>query len=212
MTKESKEEKPVKYTRMTPKQWAEAEALWESGEVTFAQLSAKFGKHVRTFKFHFKNHGIVRGSKKAAIKAAVHDAMSEEAAVLAARIRETKEDHYKMASGIAKLAWSEILQAKSSGSPLASVINNLKALDTAAAVLVKMRSERYAVLGLNEDKAEDDDGLPELIVKELTADQIAELRDRDNTAIDSLPDDDGEDDELEELEELEELDDSESED
>lgn len=182
-------EKTAKYARLTPKQWAEIEALWESGDVTLADLVKRFGKSVNTFKGYFKRNGIVRGSRKAAIKSAVLSAAEEEASVLAARIKETREEHYKMSSGIAKLAWSEILQAKSSGAPVGVAMSNLKALDTAASILKKTREERYAVLGLFEEKAVDDEGLPELIIKELTAEQIAELRDRDASAIDDLPED-----------------------
>lgn len=185
----SKEEKAPLYTRLTPKQWAEIEALWESGEVTLADLVKRFGKNISTFKAHFKRHGIIRGSRKAAVKSAVATALEEEASVLAARIKETKEEHYKMASGLAKLAWSEILTAKASGSPVGVAMSNLKALDTAASIFKKVREERYAVLGLNEEKAMDDEGLPELIIKELTAEQIAELRDRNHSEIGDLPDD-----------------------
>lgn len=186
-------EKSAKYARLTPKQWAEIEALWETGNITLVELTKKYGKSINTFKSYFKRNGIVRGSKRETVKSAVLSAIEEEASVLAARIKETKEEHYKMSSGIAKLAWSEILQAKSSGSPVGVAMSNLKALDTAASILKKMREERYAVLGLNEEKAQEDEGLPELVIKELTAEQIAELRDRDTQTLEDLPECDVED-------------------
>lgn len=179
MTEET-EPKKRKHIRLSPKQWAEAEALWESGEVTLADLIAKFGAHKSAFQKRFADRGIKKGAKSAehAKKVAeeVTKAAVDDATVLAARIRETKEEHYKMAAGLAKLTWSEILAVKNAGSPMAVAMNNLKALDNAMNVLKKAREERYAVLGLDRDDHVDEDGLPELVISELTAEQIETLR------------------------------------
>lgn len=187
MTKVAVKPKP-KMTRVTPKQWAEAEALWESGEVTLEDLVNKFGKSLSTFKRHFDKMGVVKGSKKEALKKRVAEevvkAAIDDATITAARIRETKEEHYKMATGLAKLTWGEILKTKQDGAPVAVATNNLKALDLAMSVLKKAREERWAVLGLDRVDAVDGNELPELVISELTADQIQELRDRDNLEMD----------------------------
>lgn len=170
-------------TRLTPKQWAEAEALWESGEVTLDDLASKFGRHRSNFSRHFDKLGIKRGAKADAHKKKVHEAVTaaavDDATVTAARIKETKEDHYKMSSSLAKLVWSEILTAKQGGNPVAVATANLKALDLAATALKKLREERWAVLGLDKTDYIDEDGLPELMISELTAEQLEELRNRD---------------------------------
>lgn len=169
--------------RMTPKQWAEAEALWESGEVTLEDLAAKFGKHKSNFSRHFEKLSVKRGSKAAAHKRKVSEAVTaaaiDEVSVTAARIRETKEDHYKMAAGLGKLVWSEILTAKQGGNPVSVATANLKALDLAASALKKVREERWAILGLDKADFIDEDGLPELTIMELTAEQLEALRNRD---------------------------------
>jgi hypothetical protein len=169
--------------RLTPKQWAEAEALWESGEVTLEDLAAKFGKHKSNFSRHFDKLSIKRGSKAEAHKREVAKAVTaaaiDEVSVTAARIRETKEDHYKMAAGLGKLVWSEILTAKQGGNPVSVATANLKALDIAATTLKKVREERWAVLGLDKADFIDEDGLPELTIMELTAEQLEALRNRD---------------------------------
>lgn len=169
--------------RMTPKQWAEAEALWESGEVTLEDLAAKFGKHKSNFSRHFDKLSIKRGSKAEAHKRKVADAVTaaaiDEVSVTAARIRETKEDHYKMSAGIGKLIWAEILTAKQGGHPLSVATANLKALDIASSALKKIREERWAILGLDKADFIDEDGLPELTIMELTAEQLEALRNRD---------------------------------
>jgi AraC-like DNA-binding protein len=211
-----KKPKPRKNSpRMSARKWAEAEALWEAGEITVNELATKFGLSRQAFQRHFKAHGVVFGSKKVELKKAVSEgvtkAVQEDAQILAARIKETKEEHYKMASGLAKLTWAEILKAKQDSVPVGTAIMNLKALDTAASVLKKTREERYAVLGLDKDAVDEND-VPELVISELTADQIEALRNRSFQEIDEIdvevdedtsnsladPDEDGEDDVVEE--------------
>lgn len=176
-------------TRMTPRQWAEAEALWEAGEVTLDDLATRFGKDRSAFVRYFKKHGIVKGSRAAARKEEVKEAVAaagiDEATVLANRIRETKEDHYKMSSALAKLVWAEVLTAKKDEKPFSAIKDNLKALDNAMNVLMKARMERFAILGLDKDDYVDEDGLPELVISELTAAQIEELRNRDEEGLEA---------------------------
>lgn len=176
-------------TRMTPRQWAEAEALWEAGEVTLDDLAARFDKDRSAFVRYFKKHGIVKGSRAAARKEEVKEAIAaagiDEATVLANRIRETKEDHYKMSSALAKLVWAEVLTAKKDEKPFSAIKDNLKALDNAMNVLMKARMERFAILGLDKDDYVDEDGLPELVISELTAAQIEELRNRDEEGLEA---------------------------
>lgn len=186
MTEEAKkgEGKPVKKQKpkLSAREWAQATALWESGEVTLSDLATKFDRHEQSFIAYFKLRGIKKGSNRAKtmakVEAAVEKQALSDAEIIAGRIRETKEEHYKMASGLAKLTWGEILKAKQDGVPVGTAINNLKALDTAMAVLKKAREERYAVLGLDRPDAIDENDVPELVISELTADQIEALRAR----------------------------------
>lgn len=184
-------EEGKKQKRLTPKQWAEAEALWASGEVTLGQLASKFGISEQALGRRMKAKGVEKGANAAKhtkkIAEAVAAAAVDDATVLAGRIRETKEEHYKMSSAIAKLAWQEILTAKQNGSPVSVAMNNLKALDSAMNVMTKARMERWAVLGLDRTDYVDEDGLPELLISELTAEQIQELRDRDFNEFEELP-------------------------
>lgn len=189
MTEEKKKKTRNSSPRLSARKWAEAEALWESGDATLGQLSEKYGLSRQAFQRHFKRHGIVFASKremhKKAVTESVVKAVQEDATILAARIRETKEEHYKMASGLAKLTWAEILKAKQDGVPVGTAIMNLKALDTAASVLKKVREERYAVLGLDKDVV-DETEVPELVISELTAEQIESLRQRSFQEIEEI--------------------------
>lgn len=177
-----------KVRNLTARQWREAEAMWKSGDFTYEDLVKKFGKFKSTFERHFKKNKIKKGENADATKRQVEEKLAaaavNEATVTAVRIRETKEDHYKMASAIAKLTWNEILKTKQDGVPIAIAMNNIKTLDVAMGVLSKARTERWAVLGLDRPDAVDPDELPELIISELTDAQVKELRDRDVTEMD----------------------------
>lgn len=173
---------------LTMREWARIEALWEEGDVTYQELVKRYGHSVSTYDRHFKAHGIVKGAKahkaKARIAAELEQSMVDDATVMASRIRETKEDHYKMASALAKLTWNEILQAKKDGKPLGIALNNLKSLHNAMGILKAAREERYAVLGLDRPDHVDANTVPELVIAELTAEQVQALRDRDHTELD----------------------------
>lgn len=176
---------------MTPAQWAEAEALWESGQVTLADLSKKFEKAEETFSRYFKSKGIKKGAKAAEhaekVKKEVAEGITDDAAVLASRIRETKEEHYQMARAIGKLTWREVLKAQTSGN-IASSTPEFKALKEAMTVLKTVREERWAVLGLDNPDTENDANLPELVIQELTAEQIEAMQrgQEDDLALRSL--------------------------
>lgn len=178
--------------KLSERDWAQATALWESGEVTLPELAKKFDRHEQSFVQYFRRRGIKKGSKREKImkkvEAQVEKQALSDAAIIAARIKETKEEHYKMASGLAKLTWAEILKAKQDGVPVGTAINNLKALESAMNVLKKAREERYSVLGLDRPDALDDNEVPELLISELTADQIEALRQRSFREVDELAD------------------------
>lgn len=172
-----------KKTQPKPKQWAEAEALWELGEATRDEIAKKLNVTPTAVTMHMKKVGCVRGSRaeehRKRVSEEVAEAALSDATVHAQRIKETKDDHYVMASALAKLAWGEIRQAKQDRSPLSVVTSNIKAIEAAMNVIAKARIERWAVLGLDRPDAVDTNELPSLVIEELTADQIEELRNRD---------------------------------
>lgn len=188
----SKSDPPVipRVRSLTPRQWAEIEALWEAGEVTYSDLMTRYGKSQSTFERHFRKRGLIKGAKAHVAKKKIEEKLAEatilDATVIAARIKETKEQHYKMAAGLASLTWAEILKTKQDGAPVGIALTNLKALDVAMNVLKKAREERYSVLGMDRPDAVDPEDLPELVISELTADQVQELRERDHAELDDL--------------------------
>jgi hypothetical protein len=61
---------------LTPSQWAEIRALWETGETTLNELSERYGVTTRTLQAHFAKQKAVKGSKAKEIAAAVTEAVS----------------------------------------------------------------------------------------------------------------------------------------
>lgn len=163
--------------------WAEAEALWASGDVTLEDLAKKVGVSATSVSLHMKKRKITKGEKakehSERISKQVAEDILSEGTVHSQRIKETKEEHYKMATGLARLTWNEIVTAKAKGGAYAAIQQNLKALEIASNVLAKIRQERYAVLGLDKPDAVDATQLPELVIEELTADQVQQLKERD---------------------------------
>ena len=91
-----------------------------------------------------------------------------------------------MATAIGKLVFKEIVEAKNDGHAISTRVNNLKALDVAMTTLKKAREERYAVLGLDRDDFVASEDLPELVISELTAEQIEKMRATDLDADDAV--------------------------
>lgn len=179
-----------KYARLTTRQWAEAEALWARGEVTLTQLSERYGKDVSAFTKHFRKKGLEKGSKAAEVKekveAAIDREMVSEAEITAQRVRETKDEHYKMSKVLSQMAFSEVIQAKKSGIQLGAIIANLKAIESAMNTVKKGREERYAVLGLDNGEFIDDEQIPVLNVSDLTEEEIFQIQ-HGKDGIDDIP-------------------------
>lgn len=173
--KPAKPKAPVR--RLTISQRAEAIALWEAGEITLEGLSKKFKKSRQAFLRLFDKEGVKKGSKSAATTKRVTEAVEAEllgsVAETAKRIRDTKEEHYRMASTLARLTWKLISETEAKKEAIGTRLNDMKALQMASNVLKTVREERYAVLGLNEKVHDDDTPLPDLVIRELTAEQIA---------------------------------------
>lgn len=55
-------EKDESKTRLTPAEWAEAEAKWTSGEYTLSKLEEEYGIRRETLSRHFKKRGLEKGA------------------------------------------------------------------------------------------------------------------------------------------------------
>ena len=168
--------------KLTPAQWHEIEQAWAEGRFSSAQeLADQYKVPVKVVQTHLRDKKIAKGQAIAEYNRKVQEELEKkaqaEAKLLASRIAETREEHYRMASGITKLTYAEILKAKPDGVPLSAVKQNLASLESAMKVLKMAREERFAVLGVDKEGSNlDEDETPELVVSELTPEQMEEMR------------------------------------
>ncbi|CAO3459740.1 hypothetical protein [Azospirillum argentinense] len=184
---EEGEEKGSK--RLSESEWAAASELYELGDTTLEELSAKFGVSTVALSKGLRRRGVKKGAKAgevakavaAATAAAATAAKVEEVLDAAAqrkrRIDETKKDHYTWSTMIGRLTMAELARAQAAKEPFSSVAANIKALRHAHATITQVREERYSILDAAGEV--DEKELPELPIRELTDLEIEELRSRD---------------------------------
>lgn len=175
--------KPASSTRrMTPAQWSEAKALWESGEFTLAQIA----KRVKATREHlsrkFKKEGIEKGASSVKVSesaaAAVEDEIAKNARIIPMRIAETKEEHYVWAQTTGKLSMQLLSRAIREGKPISSISEDAKAIERIANIMTKVMDQRYRALGIDKDDYIDEETLPTLSIDIMTEDQMNEVRTR----------------------------------
>lgn len=168
-----------KAIRLNIARQTEAIAFWKSGTMTLEELSKKFKVDTRTLSRLFEKMNAKKGETAEATKKiaaeAVESSITSDAIIYAQRVKDTKEEHYKMANTLAKLIYSKIVQAEKQGLPTSGTAGDMKALNIALASLKIAREERYATLGIRADDVAEDKPLPDLIVQELTVEDIREM-------------------------------------
>jgi transposase-like protein len=170
----------AKGRHLTPAQKSEIQQLWRSGEVTLEELAKRFDKNISTIKNVLK--GVKKGELASEVKKKVEEevekAIVDDATEYARRVKETRDEHYRMSAALAKLTYASIGAAKRDGIPLGNIAGDIKTLHIAAQTLKITREERFAVLGITNEDDNVDKPLPELVVQELTNDDIEELHQR----------------------------------
>lgn len=174
MSEEEKSTEERSWTRFTPAEWEEAKAMWEMGAATLEDIAKKFNKSVPGLSRRFSKEGIERGCKKHLINDQINKEITDANTRNLRKMIQTKEDHYAWSEVIAKMAMTEVINARKSQKPLGAIMPALKTLATAAKILSSTRVERWEILGLNKE-IEDPQDLPQLVIAELTPEQIAEI-------------------------------------
>lgn len=182
-----------KSRRLTPVQWQEAATLYELGDTTMSEIADRYGVSVGAVSQMFRKMGVERGSRAHEVKAKVAEKAVEAVADAAAsfaqdrktKILETKFQSYKSLEMIHVLTHKAVVEAKASGRPLGSLVDDLKALRLASAIFAQTRAERFAVLDADNDV--DEASLPEIHIRDLTEVEIATLQSGDETDFLGLP-------------------------
>jgi len=178
--KKSKSENQKK-NALRPSQEAELQSLWESGEFTLRELSDKFNRAPETLSRYFSSRGIEKGAKAEEFAKKVNDRILEElmgdAGETARKIKTMKDEAIQRHEVILKMTQQEIAIVKQKGLPLQNALPNIRALKEWQSILETARKEMYTLLNAEEFESRiEQDDVPELVVSELTAEDIKELR------------------------------------
>lgn len=167
-----------KYRRLTPAEWAEARALWESGETVLQELSVRFGVSERALQAHFAKHSTLKGSKAKELAAAVQETVFadifEDPAAARAKGRQARTATYENATKIEGLIMGQLAEAQKDPANAHRALSALRALALATQALERAHSMKWASLGL--DKLEDAQELPVLPIIDYSEAQIEEIR------------------------------------
>lgn len=165
--------------RLKPHEWAQIRRIWAQGTHSLQQIADQFDVRKDTLQKRLKQDGIEKGSRAHEITETIDSSVEEEMARQAAentrRINDTKNNHYLFAEALAKLAMNEVMTAKNERRAFSTIDGNITALNKTAKTLEILRKERYALLGLDREDGDPED-MDELIISELSEDQIAKLQ------------------------------------
>ena len=168
--------------------------LYKSGTASIGDLAKRYKKSYSAISTLLQKNKARKGENAEQYQQQVQEEIQkqamDDAAVVAARIRETKEEHYKMAAGLSKLIWKTIADAKKDGRKLDGVVAaEIKSYKNAAEALRITRNERYAILNISaQDEMDAKQDVPELIVQELTAEEIQKMSEAQRVSMDDIGD------------------------
>jgi|tagenome__1003787_1003787.scaffolds.fasta_scaffold20745450_2 hypothetical protein len=170
-----------KYVRVDPSTWSEIEALWEAGDVTLQDLEGRFGVSRRALQAHFSKRDLTKGSKAAQIVAAVKEKVFSDTLPdvdeTTVRAKATREAAYRNAVIVEDLIMAQLSAAQKDPSQALKAASAIKALSLAAAGLERIHELKWKALGLDKESALSDE-LPILIIKDLSEEEIATMRER----------------------------------
>lgn len=172
------EEKKSK--RLSEAEKAKAKAMWEAGTATLEELSVKFGVDKSNLFRLFKKDGVEKNKNVEAVanaaKAAVEQQIINDALVHAQRVKETKDEHYRMSNAIGKILFAKIINNEKAGIKHGTIAGDIKALKLTMETLEIIQRQKYITLGINPDEVGDESPLPDLVVQELSVEDIEKIR------------------------------------
>ena len=177
--------------RLTPTEWGQIEEMWASGDFTLVDLATTFGANASYLSQALAKRGIKKGSKSEIYAEAAKDETAKEmisdAAANIKRIKDSKDEHYKYATAIAKLIFARIAKAVNDEQPISDAKDDITTLKIAMAGIQLARADRWAITGLDREPDAGDE-IPVLPIEEFTneeLDEIARLGDPDLEIADS---------------------------
>lgn len=165
------------YKRLTPSVWAEIRALWETGEVTLAELADRYGVRTRTLQAHFDKHGTIKAAKAkeiaSVVQAQIYSAMNFDVETRVQLGKEAQTSAYQNAVAIERLVMAQLEEAQKTPENAFRAATAIKTLSLAAQALERVNGIKRSALGLDELVSQED--LPILEIVELTQEEIERM-------------------------------------
>lgn len=158
--------------RLTSAQWLEIVALAKTGLPT-SEICERFSISKTAFYSGLERRGYSRATLK---KNQQQYSAEKDRQELVENIRATRRDSFKRVEAMERMAVSAIAKASQSGLPLSSVGEDIKVIERVMNIVTRGTSAKWKILGLDRENANADETMPELIVRELTEEEIAHIR------------------------------------
>jgi hypothetical protein len=163
--------------------------MWASGEYTLDELSEKFDITPAALHRRFKREGIEKGSAKKQLQQAINQSMeskaNEKAAELIEMASQVKELHLKGSQMLSRRLLYEINEATKNKKPLASIRDDIRAIQDASKTLASNYQIAEKVLHLDREETPDDE-IPDLVVRRMTDEDVQRMRDNQRREIDEM--------------------------
>ncbi len=170
-----------KAKRLTPREYARAKTMWESGEYSLSEISDAVGVSATALSRRFKRDTVEKGSDAKKVSAAVKRAIEKTSAAQADELASTAHDIKMLALKSIELfnkkAYSDVVNAIKDKTPLGQKIHDLKALEIASKIVSINYSTGARILGLDQT-LNPDDILPELQIHLMTENDVELLREQ----------------------------------
>lgn len=158
--------------RLTSAQWLEIIALAKTGLPT-SEICERFSISKTAFYSGLERRGYSRATLK---KNQQQYSAEKDRQELVENIRATRRDSFKRVEAMERMAVSTIAKASQNGQPLSSVAGDIKVIERVMNIITRGTNAKWKILGLDRENANADETMPELIVRELTSEEIMHIR------------------------------------
>lgn len=167
--------------QLTPSDLAAIDEMWESGAYTLDAIAEQYLVHKVYLSRLLAKRGVKKGTKSKELAAAATEKVKETLVDVHAkkmvRVAETKDEHYTFAQTLAKLTYQLVANQVKNKSSISAIRDDIRTIKDAMTAIAIARDERFRVLGLDKDEDTGDE-VPALIVTEMTAADLENLRDK----------------------------------
>jgi len=162
--------------RLTPAEWGECGAFWESGQFTLTMLSERYNVTPESISRKMTKMGYTKGSQaelnEEETKKSIASAFTIARDEIAKRLLDTRNRTYKYVSIAEQMAMIELDQANKNKEPIGLRRDNLRAINEAMSIFEKAQRQKLISLGIKDGEFDIGEELPTLSISEMTNQEV----------------------------------------